>query len=221
MSANSDPAADVPVTREDAFRPDIEGLRGVAVLLVVLFHAGLPVNGGFVGVDVFFVISGYLITGLLLREHRRSGRVSLARFYARRIRRLLPAAAVVILVTLPIAFLVIGPLDRPGVMADGASAALSVANVRFALAEGDYFTSITQPSPFLHFWSLSVEEQFYLVWPALLFLVARGWPDPGPGRPAHRARWVVRGERRSSPRRRSPGLSTRFPREPGSWLPEA
>jgi peptidoglycan/LPS O-acetylase OafA/YrhL len=167
-------AGGAPPAREDAFRPDIEGLRGVAVLLVVLFHAGLPVGGGFVGVDVFFVISGFLITGLLLREHRRTGRVSLSRFYARRIRRLLPAAAVVILVTLPAAFFVIGPLDRPGVMADGASAALSVANVRFALAEGDYFTSITQPSPFLHFWSLSVEEQFYLVWPALLFLVARG-----------------------------------------------
>lgn len=174
MSAGSDPAADAPAPREDAFRPDIEGLRGVAVLLVVLFHAGLPVSGGFVGVDVFFVISGYLITGLLLREHRRTGRVALARFYARRIRRLLPAAAAVIVVTLPVAFVVIGPLDRPDVMTDGASAALSVANIRFALAEGDYFTSIAQPSPFLHFWSLAVEEQFYLVWPALLFLVARG-----------------------------------------------
>jgi peptidoglycan/LPS O-acetylase OafA/YrhL len=157
-----------------AFRPDVEGLRGIAVLLVVLFHAGLPVPGGFVGVDVFFVISGFLITGLLLREHRTTGRVSLARFYARRVRRLLPAAAVVILATLPAAFAVIGPLDRPGVMTDGAAAALSVANIRFALAEGDYFTAITQPSPFLHFWSLSVEEQFYLAWPALLFLVARG-----------------------------------------------
>ena len=172
--AAAEPPAGVPARREEAFRPDIEGLRGVAVLLVVLFHAGLPVAGGFVGVDVFFVISGYLITGLLLREHLRTGRVSLARFYARRIRRLLPAGAAVILVTLPVAFLVVGPLDRPGVMTDGASAALSVANIRFALAEGDYFTAITQPSPFLHFWSLSVEEQFYLVWPALLFVVARG-----------------------------------------------
>jgi peptidoglycan/LPS O-acetylase OafA/YrhL len=156
------------------FRPDIEGLRGVAIALVLLFHAGLPVPGGFVGVDVFFVISGFLITDLLLREHRRAGRVSFARFYARRVRRLLPAAAVVIAVTLLVAVVVVGPLDRPGVTLDGASAALSIANVRFALAEGDYFTAITQPSPFLHFWSLAVEEQFYLVWPALLFLVARG-----------------------------------------------
>jgi peptidoglycan/LPS O-acetylase OafA/YrhL len=157
-----------------AFRPDIEGLRGVAIALVLLFHAGLPVPGGFVGVDVFFVISGFLITDLLLREHRRTGHVSYARFYARRVRRLLPAAALVIAVTLLVAVAVVGPLDRPGVTLDGASAALSVANIRFALAEGDYFTAISQPSPFLHFWSLAVEEQFYLVWPALLFLVARG-----------------------------------------------
>ncbi|HSO29317.1 MAG TPA: acyltransferase family protein [Candidatus Sulfomarinibacteraceae bacterium] len=174
MSETPDAAAGAPDPSEVAFRPDVEGLRGIAVLLVVLFHAGLPVPGGFVGVDVFFVISGFLITGLLLREHRTTGRVSLGRFYARRVRRLLPAAAVVILVTLPAAFAVTGPLDRPGVMIDGAAAALSVSNIRFALAEGDYFTAITQPSPFLHFWSLSVEEQFYLAWPALLFLVARG-----------------------------------------------
>jgi len=161
------------------FRPDIEGLRGIAVLLVVLFHAGLPIPGGFIGVDVFFVISGFLITGLLVREHERTGRVSLSNFYARRIRRLLPAAAVVVLVTLGGALAFIGLLDRPSVMTDGAAAALSVSNIRFALAEGSYFTAISQPSPFLHFWSLSVEEQFYLVWPALLLFVARG-----------RRRWV-------------------------------
>jgi len=161
------------------FRPDIEGLRGIAVLLVVLFHAGLPIPGGFIGVDVFFVISGFLITGLLVREHERTGRVSLSNFYARRIRRLLPAAAVVVLVTLGGALAFIGLLDRPSVMTDGAAAALSVSNIRFALAEGSYFTAIGQPSPFLHFWSLSVEEQFYLVWPALLLFVARG-----------RRRWV-------------------------------
>jgi peptidoglycan/LPS O-acetylase OafA/YrhL len=177
MTVNGDPtgsASDGP-----GFRPDIEGLRGIAVLLVVLFHAGLPIPGGFIGVDVFFVISGFLITGLLVREHERTGRVSLSNFYARRIRRLLPAAAVVVLVTLGGAFAFIGLLDRPSVMTDGAAAALSVSNIRFALAEGSYFTAIGQPSPFLHFWSLSVEEQFYLVWPALLLFVARG-----------RRRWV-------------------------------
>ena len=159
---------------DDGFRPDIEGLRGVAVLLVVLFHAGLPVAGGFIGVDVFFVISGFLITRLLLREHERTGRVSLSRFYARRIRRLLPAAAVVVVLSLGATWVLVGPLDRPDVVADGASAALSVSNIRFALSYGDYFAAISQPSPFLHFWSLSVEEQFYLVWPALLLLAGRG-----------------------------------------------
>src|SRR4026207_976885 len=86
------------------FRPDIEGLRGLAVLLVVVFHAGLPLPGGFIGVDVFFVISGFLITGLLLRERERSGRIDLLAFYARRVRRLLPAALVVLLLTLPVAY---------------------------------------------------------------------------------------------------------------------
>lgn len=157
-----------------AFRADIEGLRGVAVALVVLFHAGLGAPGGFIGVDVFFVVSGYLITGLLVREAGRSGTISFVNFYARRVRRLLPAATVVILATLAASFVLVGPLDQPTVMRDGAASALSVANIRFALAEGNYFATIGQPSPFLHFWSLSVEEQFYLVWPALLFLAARG-----------------------------------------------
>jgi peptidoglycan/LPS O-acetylase OafA/YrhL len=174
MTAGTQTTAEGLRREDDAFRPDIEGLRGVAVLLVVLFHAGLPVAGGFIGVDVFFVISGFLITGLLLREHERTGTISFTRFYARRIRRLLPAGAAVLAVTLVIAFAVVGPLDRAGVMQDGAAAALSVANIRFALAEGDYFTSITLPSPFLHFWSLAVEEQFYLVWPAALLLLVRG-----------------------------------------------
>ena len=173
---STDLAAETPLARgsDATFRPDVEGLRGVAVLLVVLFHAGLPVSGGFIGVDVFFVISGFLITGLLLREQGRSGHVSYARFYARRVRRLLPAAAVVVVVTLLAAYALLGVLDRPDVMADGASAALSVANIRFALAAGDYFTTVTQTSPFLHFWSLGVEEQFYLVWQAILVLLAGG-----------------------------------------------
>ncbi len=162
-------------TSRDAFRPDIEGLRGVAVLVVVLFHAGLlGMVGGFVGVDVFFVISGFLITGLLLREHDRTGRIALLPFYARRARRLLPAALVVLVVTLIASQNLVAPLDRAEVGLDGAAAALSIGNVRFALAAGDYFATVAAPSPFLHFWSLAVEEQFYLVWPAFILLVARG-----------------------------------------------
>ena len=159
----------------DGFRPDVEGLRGVAVLAVVLFHAGLGgVGGGFVGVDVFFVISGFLITGLLVREHTSTGTIRLSAFYARRVRRLLPAALAALVVTLAAAMVLVAPLDRPSVSADASAAALSVANIRFAAAAGDYFTTLTTPSPFLHYWSLGVEEQFYLVWPALILLVARG-----------------------------------------------
>lgn len=157
------------------FRPDVEGLRGIAILFVLLFHAELaPVPGGFVGVDVFFVISGFLITGLLLRERERSGRIDLVGFYGRRVRRLLPAALLAVAVILPVATAASAPLDRPALAVDGATAAISLANVRFALAAGDYFAAVGNPSPFLHFWSLSVEEQFYLAWPFLLLLGARG-----------------------------------------------
>jgi len=150
-------------------------MRGLAVLVVVLFHAGLAgVIGGFVGVDVFFVISGFLITGLLLREHERTGRIELLQFYARRVRRLLPAAMVVLVVTLVVAINLVAPLDRTAIGLDAAASALSIGNMRFALAAGDYFATIAAPSPFLHFWSLAVEEQFYLAWPALILLVARG-----------------------------------------------
>ena len=159
---------------DPSFRPDVEGLRGVAILLVVLFHGAFPVPGGFVGVDVFFVISGFLITGLLVREIGRTGTIALDRFYARRIRRLLPAAAVALAVTLPLSYAILAPLDRAQAMDDGLASILSVANIRFALADGDYFASVTGPSPFLHFWSLALEEQFYLFWPLLLLAVARG-----------------------------------------------
>jgi len=162
-------------TVSDGFRPDIEGLRGVAVLLVVLFHSGLvAIPGGFIGVDVFFVISGFLITGLLIRERERTGGIRLPAFYARRVRRLLPAGMVALACTLVASFAILGPLDRASAAADGAAAALSVGNIRFALAAGDYFASVESPSPFLHFWSLAVEEQFYLVWPALILLAALG-----------------------------------------------
>jgi peptidoglycan/LPS O-acetylase OafA/YrhL len=161
---------------KEGFRPDIEGLRGIAVLLVVVFHAGLlstagtQLPGGFIGVDLFFVISGFLITGLLIREREQKGRISFSRFYARRVRRILPAAAVCLLITIPLAFQLVTLIERPSTMQDGAASALSFANVRFALTT-DYFHPVNY-SPFLHFWSLGVEEQFYFVWPALLAVVA-------------------------------------------------
>jgi peptidoglycan/LPS O-acetylase OafA/YrhL len=168
---------------KDGFRPDIEGLRGVAVSLVVLFHAGLlskastQLTGGFIGVDLFFVVSGFLITGLLIRERERTGRIGFSRFYARRVRRILPAAAVTLLITIPLANGLVTLVNRSAVMHDAASAALSVANIRFAMTT-DYFNPVSY-SPFLHFWSLGVEEQFYFIWPALLALVAWKWPRPG------------------------------------------
>ncbi len=157
----------------ESYRPDIEGLRAVAVVLVVLFHASiLGFAGGFVGVDVFFVISGFLITGLLLREIDRTGTISLRDFYARRVRRLLPASALVLLVTLAASALLLPPLSVPSVAGDVAAAAMYVSNVGFAFQATNYFAASQAPSPVLHYWSLGVEEQFYLFWPAILLLVA-------------------------------------------------
>jgi peptidoglycan/LPS O-acetylase OafA/YrhL len=164
----------------DGFRPDLEGLRAVAVVLVLLYHAAVPgFTGGYVGVDVFFVLSGFLITGLLLREVRRTGTISLPSFYARRARRLLPASALVLLVTMVASALVLPPLLVPGVAGDAAAASLYVSNMRFAFQATDYLQAEMAPSPLLHFWSLGVEEQFYVFWPALVLLIARGRADAG------------------------------------------
>ena len=155
------------------FRPDIEGLRAVAVLAVVLFHAELPgIRGGFVGVDVFFVISGFLITGLLWREANSTGTVRLRDFYGARARRLLPASAAVGIVTMIASALLLPPLQVPTVLRDGIASALYVSNLSSIAQNVDYFADLSTPSPFLHYWSLGVEEQFYLVWPALILATA-------------------------------------------------
>ncbi|HLU29816.1 MAG TPA: acyltransferase family protein [Glycomyces sp.] len=163
----------VPSARPSHWRPDIEGMRAVAVGAVIAAHIGFPhMAGGFVGVDVFFVISGFLITSLLLREIDRTGRVSLMGFYARRAVRLLPAAATVLLVTLAAAWLWL-PRTRLGdIAADTAAAALNVVNVRLAVEGTDYLNATAEPSPLQHFWSLAVEEQFYLAWPLILLAIA-------------------------------------------------
>ncbi|MGH3634277.1 MAG: acyltransferase family protein, partial [Mycobacterium sp.] len=151
------------------FRQDIEGLRAVAVVAVVLFHADVPgVGGGFIGVDVFFVISGFLITRLLWREVSTAGTVRLGRFYGARARRLLPASAAVGVVTAIGSAVLLPPLQVRTVIGDGIASALYVGNYRFVLQLRNYFDAFSPPSPFQHYWSLGVEEQFYLVWPALI-----------------------------------------------------
>jgi peptidoglycan/LPS O-acetylase OafA/YrhL len=161
-----------------AFRPDIEGMRAVAVGLVLLFHGyHHPFTGGFVGVDVFFVISGFLITSLLLNEHTRTGGISVGRFYARRVRRILPASALVVLGTLLATYHWLGFIAGNDVADDAKWTAIFAANIHFALRGTDYLGSQLPPSPLQHMWSLGVEEQFYLVWPALfvvVLLIVRG-----------------------------------------------
>ena len=171
------------MTERSRFRADVEGLRAVAVLAVVLFHAGVRwFGGGFVGVDVFYVVSGFLITGLLWEELRDTGGLKFAAFYARRARRLLPASALVLVVTVVTSSFWLSPLRARVVTGDAAAAALYVSNYRFAL-QGTNYLAEKFASPIQHYWSLGVEEQFYLVWPLLLlgvFLVGRRlrWRSP-------------------------------------------
>jgi peptidoglycan/LPS O-acetylase OafA/YrhL len=151
------------------FRPDIQGIRALAVLLVVVNHlAPGRLNGGFIGVDVFFVVSGYLITSLLLGESARTGRISLGRFYARRARRIIPAATVVTIVTVVVSLLTMSLVRVQTILTDAVWATFFAANVRMAQVGTDYFAIGQPPSPLRHYWSLAVEEQFYLVWPALV-----------------------------------------------------
>lgn len=164
------------------FRPDIQGLRAIAILLVVLYHAHVPgIQGGYVGVDVFFVISGYLITGQLVREVVKSGRISLAQFYLKRVRRLLPAAVIVIVASLCVAWAFAPPLLTKSLSTDGIFAALYTLNYRLAVEGINYQNAGAAPSAFQHFWSLGAEEQFYLFWPLLFIFVVmltrRWWRD--------------------------------------------
>ncbi|BDZ48208.1 hypothetical protein GCM10025867_04490 [Frondihabitans sucicola] len=169
-------------------RADIQGLRALAVVGVLIGHVfGWP-RGGFLGVDVFFVISGFLITGLLLREYERTGRVSLADFYRRRVKRILPAAVLVVGVTLVAARLVFNPARFADVVGDALWSGVFASNWHFAATGTDYFTANGPESPLQHFWSLSVEEQFYLAWPLLLLVTIAAM---GAGREAASRRLVV------------------------------
>ncbi|MGD0394883.1 MAG: acyltransferase family protein [Acidimicrobiales bacterium] len=156
-----------------AFRPDVEGLRAVAILLVVLFHSGVSVvSGGYVGVDVFFVISGFVITGVLLRERASTGRTSILSFYGRRCRRIIPAATLVIIAAVGLAYWFLGVAGGIPTASDGRWAAVFLANFHFIATGTNYLASQQPPSPLQNFWSLAVEEQFYLVYPTLFLLVA-------------------------------------------------
>ena len=183
---------------QSKFRPDIEGLRAIAVISVVLFHASVPgLAGGYVGVDVFFVISGFLITGLLWREVSTSDSVRLRAFYGARARRLLPASAAVGVVTMVASAFLLPPLQAPAVLYDGIFSALYVSNYRFMQEGVNYFSAANHltPSPFLHYWSLGVEEQFYLVWAPLMLGTA----------------WLVRLLHRVRQRPGTPAASTQRP----------
>ncbi|MYX95294.1 acyltransferase family protein [Streptomyces sp. SID486] len=172
--APGEPGRRTPSAAHAGLRLDIQGLRAVAVSLVALSHAGVTqVAGGYIGVDVFFVISGFLITSLMLREHRREGKIALGRFYARRALRLLPASTLVVMATLAGSWLFLGPLRFADYAKDAIASAWYVVNFRLADAGTDYFNTDVPPSPFQHFWSLAVEEQFYLIWPIVLIVALK------------------------------------------------
>jgi peptidoglycan/LPS O-acetylase OafA/YrhL len=156
------------------FRPDIEGLRGIAILLVVAYHVGLPgITGGYIGVDVFFVLSGYLITNLLAQEVLSTGRLDFMQFYARRGRRLLPAAVVVLAATMIAGWTILSPTEIHDLTTSVTSASAYVSNALFAYRATNYLADDARGNPVLHTWSLAVEEQFYLFWPLLVTLALR------------------------------------------------
>lgn len=157
--------------KKSVFRPDIQGLRMIAVLAVIADHLLHWPSGGFVGVDVFFVISGFLITSLLIREHEKTGSISFVGFYRRRIKRITPAATLVIAVTIAAAFVIYTTGRAVSVAWDGFWAFFFAANWNFAAAGTDYFQASGPVSPLQHYWSLSVEEQFYLVWPWMMLAI--------------------------------------------------
>jgi len=173
--ADSPPQGSGQAPSKGGFRPDVEGLRAVAVGAVLLYHAGVPfAPGGYVGVDVFFVISGFLITGLLVRELEKTGTVSLARFYSRRAKRLLPLTVVVLAFVVAVSWPLFDPVRMDEVSLGVVASGLYAMNWLLAFRATDYFAAGLQASPVQHFWTLAVEEQFYLLWPALL-LAAAWW----------------------------------------------
>jgi peptidoglycan/LPS O-acetylase OafA/YrhL len=176
-------AAEAPHSETSHFRPDIQGLRAVAVVLVILVHASVPgFEGGYVGVDIFFVISGFVITGLLMRQPPRSIRRNLAYFYANRIRRIVPAATLTLIATVIAAYVLLGVNFETSLLGDVRWAALFAMNFRLINTGSNYFIPGIAPSLVTHYWSLAVEEQFYLFYPLVVFSLT--WLTPR----EHRAR---------------------------------
>jgi peptidoglycan/LPS O-acetylase OafA/YrhL len=151
---------------------EIQGLRALAATLVLIFHAKF-VSGGFIGVDIFYVISGFLITGLLLKELEAKGKISLKAFYLRRSKRLLPASFLVLFVTALFAWLVLPPISRGSIGRDLIATTFYISNYLFAWWQNDYQNLNATPSPFIHYWSLAVEEQFYVFWPLFIIGLAK------------------------------------------------
>jgi peptidoglycan/LPS O-acetylase OafA/YrhL/lysophospholipase L1-like esterase len=163
-----------PLDQGLSYVPALDGIRALAVLAVMGFHGGVPwLRGGFLGVDTFFVLSGFLITTLLLDEWRRSQAVALGAFWARRARRLLPALVVLVVVVGGVAALFMPPGTYPDLRLDAFSALLYVANWHYVVAGSSYFGQTGPVSPLTHTWSLGIEEQFYLVWPLIVLAVLR------------------------------------------------
>jgi len=159
------------------YRPEIDGLRTVAVIPVILFHSGLGLPGGFIGVDVFFVISGFLIGSILIEERIKTGRISILGFYERRARRIIPALVFVIIACLPLAWMLMLPSELELFGRSMAATMLFVSNVLFWQNSG-YFAPATELMPLLHTWSLAVEEQYYILFPLFLIIVwklGRSW----------------------------------------------
>lgn len=153
------------------FRSDIEGLRAIAIFLVLGAHFSIPgLAAGFIGVDIFFVISGYLITSILVREYSERGEINFQRFYANRLRRLFPALAMMLMITSAVAYQILPPTQNLAQSKAAAMAVIWLSNFHFLFADVNYFAVENNVNAYLHTWSLGVEEQFYLFWPILLWL---------------------------------------------------
>ena len=165
----------MPALARSKRRPALDGIRALSVVAVMIYHANPEwIPGGYLSVNVFFVLSGYLITGLLLKEASRWGSIDLVSFYKNRARRLLPALFVVVAVVTLIGARILTESAKANLRGDGLATLFYVANWRFILEGESYFASTGDPSPFRHMWTLAIEEQFYLVWPVLLLLVIVG-----------------------------------------------